>query len=278
MHIREYVDDYIKYYPERWSWKLKNSIEQHDLYMSTRARRTRDYRNSGNVDLLPDFYSIERDAAQFELEHVEWTDFFALIWEGDKGLSAPVGAPNFQGNLYYYYPDGVDADEAGYCISDKYDAYSNQPPLDTYTQVESRDAVCCIDNANVVEAEYKYVVDNHLFKYTNIELRYEDGERLIIIADYTRMRDFYDVYDIMKEKSELVDLKTLQDAFIATCKKRETDFSKDDIAEVLEQVKTDNGLQELRERFRATYFFVGPMEWTEIIEADGEYIKKMAYS
>lgn len=189
MNIREYVDDYIKYYPERWSWKLKNSIDQHDLYMSTRARRTRDNSNSGNVDLLPDFYSIERDAAQFELEHVEWTDFFGLTWEGDKGVSVYVGAPNFQGNLYYYYPDGVDADEAGYCISDEYDAYSNQPPLDTYTQVESRDAVCWIDTANVVEAEYKYVVDNHLFKYTNIELRYEDGESLIIIADYKSVID-----------------------------------------------------------------------------------------
>jgi hypothetical protein len=69
--IREYVDDYIKYYPEKWSWSLKNSIEQSERYMETRARKSK--------DLLPDFYSIERDAAQFELSYVEWTDFFGLI-------------------------------------------------------------------------------------------------------------------------------------------------------------------------------------------------------
>ena len=25
--IREYVDDYIKYYPEKWRWSLKNPNE-----------------------------------------------------------------------------------------------------------------------------------------------------------------------------------------------------------------------------------------------------------
>ena len=30
--IREYVDDYIKYYPEKWRWSLKNSIAQRKFY------------------------------------------------------------------------------------------------------------------------------------------------------------------------------------------------------------------------------------------------------
>lgn len=68
--IREYVDDYIEYYPERWRWELKNSPEQNDLYMKTRARRSSRHDYYENNDLLPDFYSIERDAAQFELDHV----------------------------------------------------------------------------------------------------------------------------------------------------------------------------------------------------------------
>ncbi|MBE5834108.1 MAG: hypothetical protein E7309_05680 [Butyrivibrio sp.] len=66
--IREYVDDYIKYYPEKWSWSLKNSLEQSERYMETRARKSKDFYDTNN-DLLPDFYSIERDAAQFELSY-----------------------------------------------------------------------------------------------------------------------------------------------------------------------------------------------------------------
>lgn len=29
MVIREYVEDYVKYFPERWRWSIKNSVEQH---------------------------------------------------------------------------------------------------------------------------------------------------------------------------------------------------------------------------------------------------------
>lgn len=36
--IREYVDDYVEYYPEKWSWRLKESLEQNKLYLRTRAR------------------------------------------------------------------------------------------------------------------------------------------------------------------------------------------------------------------------------------------------
>ena len=97
--IREYVEDCIRYYPNRWSWRLKNDIEQSKLYLSTRARRCKnEYQNN---DLLPDFYSIERDADQFGLSFVAWTDFFGLIWEGKKGVHAYAGAPDYRGSLYY---------------------------------------------------------------------------------------------------------------------------------------------------------------------------------
>ena len=82
MVIRKYVDDYIKYFPERWRWSIKNSVEQHELYMSTRARRCKN--NYSNCDLLPDFNSIERDVAQFGFCKVEWTDFFGIVWKGKK--------------------------------------------------------------------------------------------------------------------------------------------------------------------------------------------------
>jgi hypothetical protein len=196
--IKEYVDDYIKYYPERWVWSLKNSIEQNELYMKTRARRSTDYSRKSN-DLLPDFYSIERDANQFEMSYVEWTDFFGLIWEGKKGSFALAGAPDYRGSLYYYDEDET-FDESGYCVSEKYDAYENQPPNDIYTKVMCRGINRWIDTANVKDIIYKYVVNNHLFKDTYIKLIYEDGDNITVFSEYKLLIDGL----LKHEKEDLV--------------------------------------------------------------------------
>ena len=179
--IREYIEDYVKYYPNRWSWRLKNDIEQNKLYMSTRARRCKnEYQND---DLLPDFYSIERDADQFGLSYVVWTDFFGLVWEGKKGVHAYAGAPDYTGSLYYYDLDD-EYEEPGYRVSDNYDAYNHQPPLDTFTKITQRGIQYWIDTKNVEDIRYKYVVNNHLFKDTYIELIYDDGDELRVYSDY----------------------------------------------------------------------------------------------
>lgn len=178
MIIREYFDDYVKYWPEKWRWSLSNEEGQNELYLRTRARKSNDFRT--NCDLRPDFYSIERDAAQFGYESVEWVDFFGLKWKGEKGVLAYAGAPNYQGSLYYYDPE--ERDEEPY-ISDLYDAYSNQPPEDTYTRVEYRGITRWVDTVHVCDIKYKYIVDNHLFKDTHIELIYEDGEIVRVYGD-----------------------------------------------------------------------------------------------
>ena len=180
--IREYVDDYVKYFPERWKWRLKNTHEQSELFFATRARRNKDIHQ--NCDLLPDFYSIERDAAQFGLRSVEWTDFFGLTWVGEKGVHAYVGAPNYTGSLYYYDPDD-EYDEPGYRISECYDAYEYQPPRDTYTRITWCGVNRWIDTKNVVDIEYSYIVGNHLFKDTQIVLIYKDGEKLTVYDEYS---------------------------------------------------------------------------------------------
>ncbi len=184
MIVREYVDDYIKYYPERWRWELKKSNDQAELYMSTRARRCKEVNK--NNDLLPDFYSIERDAAQFELSHIEWTDFLGLTWIGKKGLHAYVGAPDYKGSLYYYCSD-EDYEESGYCISETYDAYKHHPPIDIYTKISERGTNRWIDTTNVVDIRYRYIINNHLFKDTSIDLVYREGDELTVYSDYQNL-------------------------------------------------------------------------------------------
>lgn len=211
MEVREYVDDYSKYYPERWRWELKNTNDQNKLFMRTRARRSKDCLSGRNMDLLPDFYSIERDAAQFGIREVEWTDFFGLVWKGRKGVFAMAGAPNYQGSLYYYDKE-ESWDDDGYSVSDQFDAYKNQPPEEVYTKIIRRGVTHWIDTAHVVDTNYKYVVNNHLFKDTYVELIYEDGEIINVYGDYKEL-----IIGLLKcRKEEIVKkiLKSMNEHFI----------------------------------------------------------------
>lgn len=83
----------------------------------------------------------------------------------------------------------------------------------------------------------------------------------------TRMRDFYDVHSIMKMHSEEVDKTLLLNAFRATCKKRETEFLKEDISEALAQIEKNEGMAQMWDQFRKKNYFVGDLEW-EIVLRD----------
>ena len=104
--------------------------------------------------------------------------------EGRKGVHAYVGAPDYKGSLYYYISDGEN-EEPGYRVSDNYDAYEHQPPLEIYTRITSRGVNRWIDTKNVVDVRYSYVIENHLFKDTHIDLIYKDGEKLTVYSEYT---------------------------------------------------------------------------------------------
>ena len=91
----------------------------------------------------------------------------------------------------------------------------------------------------------------------------------------TRMRDYYDVYEVMKLKEDQIDMKMLKAAFDATCKKRETFFDERKIELVLGKIKIDDGLAELWNHFRNNYYFVEKLEWNMIVESDIACIQKL---
>lgn len=61
----------------------------------------------------------------------------------------------------------------------------------------------------------------------------------------TRLRDFYDVYSIMNFYGEQIEPLILYDAFSATCEKRKTIFSKDDIEATLHLISDDLRMADL---------------------------------
>ena len=80
------------------------------------------------------------------------------------------------------------------------------------------------------------------------------------------MRDFYDVCGISRLNADKIDYSLLVEAFLATCKKRETVFSKSEIEDTLSKIENDRPLAEMWEQFRKKNFFVGELQWKDALQ------------
>lgn len=122
---------------------------------------------------------------------------------------------------------------------------------------------------SAVEYEYKLMFEDRtisLLTY-NLETLLSEKIQTILVRGIanTRLRDFYDVYEVMKTCAVKVDKVTLSQAFSATCKKRGTMFSKKEMLEILIMIEKDAGMAEMWERFRQRNYFVGDLEWKEVL-------------
>ena len=113
--IRKYYDSYVKYFPEKWEWRPyvgtpEEQTEWNEIYLATRARKSKSLYKNDDLN-PPDFYSLERDAEQFGLDRYEFTDTFGLKWDGRKGVYKLVGAPDYEGHLYYDSSTGEDGED-----------------------------------------------------------------------------------------------------------------------------------------------------------------------
>ena len=122
---------------------------------------------------------------------------------------------------------------------------------------------------SAVEYEYKLMFEDRiipLFTY-NVETLLAEKMQTILargIAN-TRLRDFYDVYEIMKIYVDRVDKVILLQAFHATCKKRKTVFSKEEMSETLTMIEKDALMPGMWEQYKKRNYFVGDLEWEEVL-------------
>lgn len=80
----------------------------------------------------------------------------------------------------------------------------------------------------------------------------------------TRMRDFYDMYEIVQKLEFSWDM--YRQAFAATCKKRETIFSKEKVDTELENLSKSKELEKMWSRFKVKNHFVENIGYSEIIK------------
>lgn len=122
---------------------------------------------------------------------------------------------------------------------------------------------------SAVEYEYKLMFEDRtisLLTY-NVETLLAEKIQTILargIAN-TRLRDFYDVYEIIKVCAARVDKVILSQAFAATCKKRETVFSKQEMIETLTMIEKDTRMAGMWGQYKKRNYFVGNLEWREVM-------------
>lgn len=130
-----------------------------------------------------------------------------------------------------------------------------------------------------IDYEYKLLFEDRTISVLSYNLETLLAEKMQTILSRglanTRMRDFYDVYEIMSSKAEQVDMNVLKKAFESTCVKRETAFSEEEVNIILDKIKVDSGLEEMWNRYRSVNYFVNELEWYEISSFDAEKIAIM---
>ncbi|MCM1267669.1 MAG: nucleotidyl transferase AbiEii/AbiGii toxin family protein [Bacteroidales bacterium] len=122
---------------------------------------------------------------------------------------------------------------------------------------------------SAVEYEYKLMFEDrtiYLCTY-NVETLLAEKMQTVLVRGIanTRLRDFYDIYEVMSRCADRVDKDILRQAFRATCEKRGTIFLKEEMAETLALIKNDVGMAGMWEQFRKKNYFVGDLEWKDVL-------------
>ena len=66
--------------------------------------------------------------------------------------------------------------------------------------------------------------------------------------------------------ADKISKSVMQEAFRATCEKRETIFSEEKMKETLAKVVQSEAMEQMWEQFRKKNFFVGDLQWHEVLQ------------
>lgn len=130
---------------------------------------------------------------------------------------------------------------------------------------------------SAVEYEYKLMFEDRTISLLTYNLETLLAEKLQTILARglanTRLRDFYDVYELMSKYGEDVDPSTMCQAFTATCRKRETGFEQSETDEILAAIQKDEGLADMWTRYKEKNYYVEELAWEDTLTMVVEAIK-----
>ena len=92
----------------------------------------------------------------------------------------------------------------------------------------------------------------------------------------TRMRDFYDLYNIYNLKKEEIDFGILKQAIFSTANRRESLELMKQAMEIIEDIREDAYLQELWKIYLSDNLYVGDLEFSETLKVIAIIAEKIA--
>lgn len=91
------------------------------------------------------------------------------------------------------------------------------------------------------------------------------GVSEIVAAVYQIIICYFTAHEHSRNAGSYVGQDVLYDAFSATCEKRKTIFSKDNIEATLHLISDDLQMAELWAQFQKSNFYVGDLAWKNVI-------------
>ena len=83
----------------------------------------------------------------------------------------------------------------------------------------------------------------------------------------SRSKDFYDIYAILKNKLEVINVKELKVAVSMTFSYRKTDISKDEAKNIIGHINEDSLIKERWTRYQKKNPYANGIEFSEITES-----------
>lgn len=101
----------------------------------------------------------------------------------------------------------------------------------------------------------------------NLETVLAEKVETIISRDVTntRMRDFYDIYVLLKLYGDSLNREVLHDALIATSKKRGSTERVQEAEKVFEDVLESTVMQNLWESYQKKFTYASDIQWEKVI-------------
>ena len=128
-----------------------------------------------------------------------------------------------------------------------------------------------------VEYEYKLMFEDRKISLLTYNIETLLAEKIQTILDRglanTRLRDFYDIYELKSKYGEEIAPSTMRQAFEATCKKRGTAFGRVEAEEILTAIQKDDGLADMWSRYKEKNYYVEDLTWKETLAKVDEAIR-----
>ena len=121
--------------------------------------------------------------------------------------------------------------------------------------------------------EYKYplIVEDRtidIWVYNLETLLAEKLETIMVRADSnTRMRDFYDIFILLRNGMSNIDQDIFKSAFLATCRQRKTEKLIETIDNVIASISVNKAMVAQWSNYKNNNYYVGELSWNEVMES-----------